>query len=127
MYDLSFRRQAELARQQLQEAIGVAKVAPMASPAAPQGMAPSVVPGTMPAPAPMPPLGGLAQGAQGSPPNQLQNPGVTPQQQGAMSSLTAALNQRGAGMPKAGGPLMPNFKRGGVVDVAQLAVKFKER
>jgi len=69
------------------------------------------------------PQPGLAQGAM----SQLQNPGVTPQQQGAMSSLTAALNQRGASMPNAGGPLMPNFKRGGVVNVAKLAVKFKER
>lgn len=124
MYDLSFRRQAELARQQLQEAIGIGKIPPAAPMQTPAAMgAPPAPMGTPPMPGGPPPMGGLAQGAQPSP---LANPGVTPQQQGAMSSLTAALNQRGAGMPKSGGPLMPNFKRGGVVDVAQLAVKFKE-
>ena len=118
MYDLSFRRQAELAKQQLQDALSVGKP-PAPGPAGTGGPAP-VAP--LP-PAMSPPQGGLAQGAM----SQLQNPGVTPQQQGAMSSLTAALNQRSAIMPPAGGPLMPNFKRGGIVDAAKLAVKFKER
>ena len=117
MYDLSFRRQAELAKQQIQDALLVAKK-PM------QGAPPQAAPqGAPPQGPPTPPQGGMSQAQ----PNQLQNPGVTPQQQGAMSSLTAALNQRGAGMPKAGGPLMPNFKRGGIVNAAKLAVKFKER
>ena len=116
MYDLSLTEQTERARSAIEEALGLFKGALQAPPMeAPRTPAPSSG-----APPPVaPPVPGAAARpmgqAQGTPfQGAASNPALR-QQQGSMGSLGAALGQPPV---KAGGPLMPGFAEGGLVDFA---------
>lgn len=116
MYDLTLREQTERARSAIEEALGLFKGAQVAPPG--QAPAPGPSPGEPPPPAA--PSGPGAMGnpgqAQGAPNTPFQGAASNPalrQQQGEMGSLEAALGKPAV---RAGGPLMPGFAKGGLVD-----------
>ena len=116
MYDLSLTEQTERAKSAIDEALGLFKGAQQAPP-----MEASRPPA--PSPGEPPPVAPPAPGAAARPMGQAQgtpfqgaasNPALR-QHQGAMGSLGAALGQPPV---KAGGPLMPGFAKGGLVNLA---------